>query len=166
MQALSAFKMQKTPEGGFNLDGEPLVGWDNKWHHDRLGYASACKSICASRTASKAAWRKLAYAWAIPSQQIMFLLNDAPCLHGHGAGSTARTGCGWIPLPVICSEERGSWKHCGCRAGERENFLFRFCLAQQPYIQMGPRATRDTLQFQPCSCESLITARTGERLCI
>lgn len=38
-----------------------------------------------------------------------------------------------------------------------------FCHAQQPYVPMGPRAKRETFQFQSCSCESLITARTGER---
>lgn len=57
------------------------------------------------------------------------------------------------------------------QSSERENSLFKrthkllscSAPAQQPYVLMGPRAKRETFQLQSCSCESLITARTGER---
>lgn len=94
MQPLSAFKTQKTPEGDFRLHREPPAEWENKWHHDRLGYASACQSIRSYHAASQAAWRKLAYAWAIPSQQIKPLLHDStlfawPWCWKHSQGQAA-----------------------------------------------------------------------------
>lgn len=78
------------------------------------------------------------------------------------------TGCRHMPLSAPSTGEVGSWKHWVQGRQKRKLFIqgISFCLAQQPYVQMGPRAKRDMFQFQSCSCESLITTRTGERLWI
>lgn len=72
-----------------------------------------------------------------------------------------------MPLPCPPHGEGDSWNLCEYRA-MKEKILYSgghtsFCPAQQLYVPMGPRAKRETFQFQSCSCESLITARTGER---
>lgn len=165
MQPLSAFKIQKTPEGDFSLHREPPVGWENKWHHDKLGYASWCQSICSYCAESEAAWRKLVYAWAIPTQQPDLSLNDStlfawPRCWQHNQGRAVGGRCFW-PFQWRRRLLKALW----VQGRGKRNFIqgVSFCLVQQPYVQMGPRAKRDTFQFQSCSCESLITARTGER---
>lgn len=112
--------------------------------------------------------RQLEESWPthgqFPANRSSSRLMTVPCLHGHGAGSAARNGLRADPTFGPFQWRRRLLKALQVQGMvKRKLFIqgIRFCLAQQPYVQMGPRAKRDTFQFQSCSCESLITARTG-----
>lgn len=111
---------------------------------------------------SKTARKKLVYAWVIPSQQFEPSLSDSTLFAGpqhwqHSQGWAVGRRCFWpLPAEKEAPESAAKWKR-------------KLLLGEQAFVLLSShmfrwdQGQRDMFQFQSCSCESLITTRTGER---
>lgn len=134
--------------------------WDEKMNDTMTDWAMPVCVNLHSLTAqlSKASWsmhREFPTNRSSPRSM-------ASCLQGHSTGSIARDGlwaghCFW-PLPV---EKEAPESVAKCK----RKLLF----GEQAFVLLSShmfrwdQGQRDMFQFQSCSCESLITTRTGER---